>query len=209
VLSAPGKRGKWEEAEIYGNMEEEWRKYLVLWSRYGLDTASCLEIGCGVGRFTPQLLKTFGTVHAVDVSEGMIARARNVAPGAIFHAGDGRTLPLPPSSVSAVFSTLVFQHLCESNVAAYFDESYRVLTGGGTLLVQMPFHLLPYPGGLQRHLYEALRKALVPLNALAGVVRRMQYTSSCARKTVSRLERIGFADVQITLPASVVMARKP
>src|SRR5689334_10746121 len=116
VASARGReRGgahPWSDAEFHELGARHWAAFQPAWRRYGLDYASCLEIGCGAGRMTAQLAREFGIVHAVDVSRGMIdyAAERVTGTNVQFHLTDGGSLPIPPASVTAVFSTHVFQH---------------------------------------------------------------------------------------------------
>jgi SAM-dependent methyltransferase len=208
VLTDPNKRGAWTEEEFYRSGAGSWPAYLSLWERYGLDKTACAEIGCGAGRITAQLVNTFHVVHAIDVSEGMIAMARKAVPDATYHLIDGYTIPLGSGSVSAACSVLVFQHLSDAEVRSYFSEIHRILSGGGSMMVQMPFHQFPYAGGVQGKIYEAMRRILSPFNFLAGYVKRMQYRTFGAPDIARRLEAIGFLDVQIVMPMSVVMGRK-
>jgi SAM-dependent methyltransferase len=95
----------WTEAEFYALGESDWMDFQRHWQQYGLETGSCLEIGCGAGRITKQLAMSFDRVYAVDVSEHMIARARKaVDSGNVeFSIIDGLHLPQSDCSVSAIF----------------------------------------------------------------------------------------------------------
>ena len=150
VASVPGKeRGSlhpWTAEEFYENGRREWALHLARWKAYGLDTASCVEIGCGAGRITRQLGETFGEVHGVDVSEGMlaVAMANCTAPNLHFHLTDGAALPLPDGSVSAAFSSFVFQHFDTLEHGAHtFAAIARALRPGGTLFITLPIHEWP------------------------------------------------------------------
>src|SRR5256885_5891420 len=136
----------WTDEEFYERGRAHWERFLPEWQRYGLDPAHCLEIGCGAGRITAQLARTFTTVHAVDVSEAMIAyaAARVTSPNVHFQVTDGMVLPLERASVTAVFSTHVFQHFDSLEQATrYFGEVARVLAPGGTLMIHLPVHRWP------------------------------------------------------------------
>ncbi len=135
----------WTEDEFYALGASDWHDFERHWQHYGLRSASCLEIGCGAGRMTRQLSAAFTRVHAVDVSEGMIARARQaVGPNVEFAVIDGLHLPLPDAAVTAVFSTHVLQHLDSVEIGlSYFREFHRVLAPGGTLMVHLPLYQLP------------------------------------------------------------------
>src|SRR5258708_2555315 len=70
-----GGASPWTDEEFYALGESDWQDFLRHWRQYGIDTRSCLEIGCGAGRITRQLAKSFDRVYGVDVSEDMIRRA--------------------------------------------------------------------------------------------------------------------------------------
>ena len=136
----------WTEEEFYAVGQSDFQDFLHQWQHYGLNSASCLEIGCGAGRLTKQLAATFQKVYAVDVSADMIARARNaVGSNVQFSLIDGLHLPHSDNSVTAVFSALVLQHLDNAELGfTYFREFFRVLEPGGTLMIQIPLYRQPY-----------------------------------------------------------------
>jgi SAM-dependent methyltransferase len=95
-----------------------------------------LEIGCGVGRMTRMLARIFAQVTALDISDEMVARAReNTAdlPNVSVLLGDGATLrPLASDAYDFVFSFIVFQHIPSLEIiASYCREAHRVLKPGG------------------------------------------------------------------------------
>ena len=93
-----------------------------------------------------QLAKYFKVVHAVDVSEGMIAYARkHVNSSAVyFHLTDGVEIPLPDHSVSAIFTCHVFQHFNSiGHATKYLKEISRVLQPGGSMMIHLPIYAWP------------------------------------------------------------------
>jgi ubiquinone/menaquinone biosynthesis C-methylase UbiE len=136
----------WTDREFYDLGRADWADFVAHWEKYGVDKRACLEIGCGAGRMTAPLSEYFDAVHAIDVSEEMIAHARNhiVRQNVSFHVVDGSTIPLSDASVNAAFSTHVFQHLdSEDDATCYFQEIFRVLGNGGSLMIHLP--LLAWP----------------------------------------------------------------
>ena len=106
-----------------------------------------LDLGCGVGRFTPALADTFGgPVYGVEPS----ARMREVAEAGAAHLAvtylDGRAeaIPLADKSCDLVLMFLSFHHVRDRHEAA--AEIARVLRPGGRILVRSTFadrvHLL-------------------------------------------------------------------
>jgi len=100
--------------------------------------AVVLDLGCGIGRVARELAPHVGELHAVDVSEEMIAQARAyVGPGARirFHVNDGRSLgALGDETVDLAFSLLTMHHVTRSAFAGYLGELGRVLRPGGRFL---------------------------------------------------------------------------
>ena len=101
-----------------------------------------LEIGCGPGRIIRPMSKIFGEIHGVDVSDEMIARARENLKGiphAHVHATHGSDLaPFADESFDMVYSYAVFQHIPSSAVVFnYLREARRVMKTGGLMRVQI------------------------------------------------------------------------
>ena len=101
-----------------------------------------LEIGCGVGRMTRVLADRARSVIALDVSDEMLARARELNPGlrgVRWVLGDGRTLGVcEPASVDACVSTVVLQHIPDPAITlGYVRELGRVLRPGGWAALQV------------------------------------------------------------------------
>lgn len=136
----------WTDAEFYALGDSDWRDFEAHWKRYGYAAGTFAEIGCGAGRITRQLARTFARGHALDVSEDMMRYAsshidaRNVE----WHLTQGLRMPLDDNSVDGVFSCHVFQHLpSEEAGRAYFAEIMRTLKPGGTLMIHLPIHMFP------------------------------------------------------------------
>ncbi len=99
-----------------------------------------LDLGCGVGRFTPALADTFGgPVYGVEPA----ARMRQIAIESAAHPAvrylDGRAedIPLPADSCDAVLMCLIIHHV--DDVAAGVAEISRVLRPGGRVLIRNTF----------------------------------------------------------------------
>lgn len=95
-----------------------------------------VEIGCGVGRMTRPLAARGRSVRALDVSERMLALAREHNPqldNVEWILGDGSSLaPIAAASADACFSHVVFQHIPDPELTlGYVREMGRVLRPGG------------------------------------------------------------------------------
>ncbi len=105
-----------------------------------------LEIGCGPGRLMRPMSRHFLEIHGVDVSDEMIARAKEKLKditNAHAHSTDGASLTLfPDAHFDFIYSYAVFQHIPSRDVVyQYLREIHRVLKPGG--LVRMQFNGLP------------------------------------------------------------------
>ena len=115
-----------------------------LFGRLGADPrgGTCIEVGCGPGRMTAVLAERFDGVVAVDVSAGMLERARAAvtSPNVDFRLVEGDRLDSVEGGIAdALVCYLVLQHLPERRVVLrYLEEFARVLSPGGSAFVQLP-----------------------------------------------------------------------
>jgi SAM-dependent methyltransferase len=142
-----GEGGAWQDVDFYRFGASDWSEFVLRWERFGLDKTSCVEVGCGAGRITASLVRDFGEVHALDVSEGMLNYARPRVPDAKFYLTDGVHIPLGDHSMTAAFSCHVLQHLdAPEDAVPIFAEVNRVLTHGATLMIHLPIYNWPLGG---------------------------------------------------------------
>jgi len=191
------------------------------WEHYGMRRGRCVEIGCGAGRMTSALARTFDTVLAVDVSEHQVARARELlgpaARNVDFQVVDEPVIPAADASADAVFSCHVFQHLPGKRaVATYLREAYRVLRPGGTVCFHLPVpgaHL----GSHQSPLWYWLRNLYKRAKRFFGVVNIAEYHRYDANEVLLLLTGLGYRDVELRIFAmtsngdyhSYFLARRP
>jgi SAM-dependent methyltransferase len=162
------------ETEVYvGDPARGEEELASLFGRLGADPRGgvCVEVGCGPGRMTGALAERFDRVVAVDVSPGMIARAREevTAPNVAFREVSGERLDgVADASADVAVCYLVLQHLPSRRlVRAYVREVARVLRPGGEAFVQLPV----LDGGLVPRLWRGLRTPVARISkpALRGV----------------------------------------
>ncbi len=96
-----------------------------------------LDAGCGTGNFALKLARRGCRVTGVDISPGMLARAREHARAAGLQIrlvrADIRRLPLPDACYDTVYSMTAVEFIPELDVA--HAELMRVLRPGGRLLI--------------------------------------------------------------------------
>jgi ubiquinone/menaquinone biosynthesis C-methylase UbiE len=100
------------------------------------DSRRALEIGCGPGRLLRPMSRYFGEIHGIDVSDEMIAQARQKLRGVphahVHHAGGSDLAMFEDGSFDFVYSYAVFQHIPSAAVVfSYLRETVRVLKPGG------------------------------------------------------------------------------
>jgi SAM-dependent methyltransferase len=101
-----------------------------------------LEIGCGPGRLMRPMSRHFGEIHGIDVSDEMIAQARQKLrdiPWAHAHHASGSDLAeFSSDHFDFVYSYAVFQHIPSAEVVfSYLRETIRVLKPGGFARLQI------------------------------------------------------------------------
>ncbi len=100
-----------------------------------------LDYGCGNGENSLPLVKRGARVIGLDVSEDLLALARQrlalhgVRDRAVFTAASAHDIPLPDNSVDAVMGIAILHHL---DLALAAREIRRVLKPGGLAIFQEP-----------------------------------------------------------------------
>jgi cyclopropane fatty-acyl-phospholipid synthase-like methyltransferase len=98
------------------------------------DGARVLDLGCGSGVPSTQVLAQRFAVTGVDLSAGQLAAARRNVPGARLVQGDLATIELPARSWDAVTAFYALAHVPRSEHAAVFARVARWLVPGGLFL---------------------------------------------------------------------------
>jgi trans-aconitate 2-methyltransferase len=149
-----------------------------------------LDAGCGSGRVTAALVERVprGRVYGVDVSESMVAHAREALNGRATILCQGLVQLDLPEPVDAAFSNATFHWIHDHD--ALFAALHREMKPGARLVAQC--------GGKGN--IESFRRAADEVAAeepftpfFAGWRRPWNYAD--AEETAARLERAGFTDV--------------
>jgi len=132
---------EWSGQARYAGVDySDWKRSLVeaLIEPYARG-ADVLEIGCGHGRWSGEILAFCRTLTLSDLGESCIescrrrfAEANNVR----YEVSDGVTLPADlDESIDFVWSFDAFVHMDQSVIAAYMREIGRVLRPGGRAVI--------------------------------------------------------------------------
>ncbi len=100
-----------------------------------------LDIGCGNARDIARIAACGGHVIGVDISEGMVAAARQEVErmgikGITLQVGDATCLDFPDASFDKLLCSEVIEHIPDAPQA--LREMHRVLKPGGTLVLSTP-----------------------------------------------------------------------
>ena len=148
----------------------------------------CVDLGSGRGTDAIRLAESTGPdgyVYGIDISDGMIEKARRnagklgVENGEFLHT-NLETLPLDDESVDLVISNCTINHADDKQLV--WNEIHRILRKGGRFVVSDIYSLQPVPDEY-RNDPEAVAECW------AGSVTRSEYAG--------QLEKAGFRDVQI------------
>ena len=137
---------------------------------------SVLDLGCGIGRFTPALADAFGgPAYGVEPSDRMraIAEADAGHPRVTYVKGTAEAIPLPDEACDAALLYFVWHHVVDRAAAA--RELARVVRPDGRLLIRtcfadrMPelwwYRHFPRAREVDRAMYETLVEVLDTLGA--------------------------------------------
>lgn len=152
-------------------LDRRWRRRAVRELSTSNFQLSILDVACGTGDLTLDLLRRGHRVTGVDLSEQMLALARRKAAAARFQLADAEALPFPDASFDAVtcaFGIRNFVHLEKG-----LDEMLRVLKPGGRLVI---LELATPDSPLLRPFYDLYARRVIPLLGRLLARNRQAYT---------------------------------
>jgi ubiquinone/menaquinone biosynthesis C-methylase UbiE len=130
----PEKYDQWFETPI-GKVVREFESRLLLEMALPGKGERILDVGCGTGIFTLDLLAADSRVTGLELSLPMLQRAGNKAAGHPFHMvqGDMRRLPFADSSFDKTVSVTAIEFLKDARGGV--AELFRVTKPGGLVVV--------------------------------------------------------------------------
>jgi SAM-dependent methyltransferase len=97
-----------------------------------------IDMGCGTGNYTAALQQVAERVIGIDISMGMLQRARTKFPTIQFVQGDITCLPFSSNTFDGAFAIQVLHHIKEKEL--FIREAYRVLRKGACLAIDSCSH---------------------------------------------------------------------
>jgi SAM-dependent methyltransferase len=161
------------------------------------------DLGCGPGQVARYLHDRGLSVFGLDLSTEMLAQARRLNPGIQFEHGTMPAIPRDDESLGGITAFYSIIHLPRPQLAAAFDEMFRVLRPAGTLLVA--FHLGPE----DRHIEEFLGQSVSMdffFFTRSEIEHRLEESGFFIIESV---EREPYPEVEHQSRRAYILARKP
>ncbi len=139
----PEKYDRWFETPV-GRLVREYENRVILELARPGRGERVLDVGCGTGVFTRDLLAAGSRVTGCELSFPMLRRAAEKAAGAAFHPvlGDMRRLPFANGSFDRTISVTAIEFLDDAREAV--AEFFRVTRPGGLVFVASLNSLSPW-----------------------------------------------------------------
>jgi ubiquinone/menaquinone biosynthesis C-methylase UbiE len=171
--------------ELFTKTVEDWARFysdskpatlnaqnLISRRRFALDMletrispgSNVLDIGCGTGHLAGELMQRGYAACGVDLSEAMVAYAREHYDPDRFRVGDIEQIPFPDNTFDAVMCLGVMEYLEKDEHA--LREMWRVLKPGGHAVITTPSLVCPF-----FHMDMAVQKMRVAARPLVGLFR--------------------------------------
>jgi ubiquinone/menaquinone biosynthesis C-methylase UbiE len=229
---------KYQDAASYDPVVEEFERFtervtlpiatrLVTCARLP-QGAAVLDVGCGTGvvtRLAAQAVGADGHVTGIDLSEGMLRKARvladaeRIGPRVELVRGDAESLPLPSARFDAVLSLYALRHFPDPARAT--AEMLRVCKPGGRVIIGVgsapPLASAASVAAAARRIGDALKRPLgrAPLYATAyldGLIDRVlpqadtgrdaswahEHGGHFSRPVAELMRRAGFEAVEVS-----------
>ncbi len=122
------------DRRYYGGRGGSYYDHICGYVRESLpEKGTILDLGCGTGLFLAGYIAGGGAGTGLDLSRGMIQKARERCPYSEFTVGTAEHIPFRDNTFDAVSSLLAFSYLREPEKV--LAEAYRVIRPGGSIAV--------------------------------------------------------------------------
>jgi len=161
------------------------------------------DLGCGPGQTTAYLKNLGVEISGLDISEGILERARVLWPDIHFEKGSLLDLAFDNDSIAGAVAFYAMVHFTEEQVKLALQEVFRVLRPGGLFL--FTFHI----GQETIHLDEFLGKE-VDIDVMffpADFISRCLI--DCGFERIEMIEREPYPEVEYQSRRAYVFAKKP
>lgn len=134
----PGQVWNWESPAG----KRRWARRVKMLGSHLQPEMTVLELGCGTGYFTSELVRSGAEIVAIDVSPDLleIARTQHAAPNVRYELQNAYAMSYPDGSFDSVLGSSVLHHL---EIQPALREIHRVLKPGGTIFFTEPNMLNP------------------------------------------------------------------
>src|SRR3972149_381895 len=122
--------------------KERWRRRVNMLTSHILPAMNVLELGCGTGYFTKELVKTGAQITAIDISDDLLSIAKQTVQSSCveFRIENAYNMSFPDMCFDSVVGSSVLHHL---EIDEALSECYRVLKPGGSVYFTEPNMLNP------------------------------------------------------------------
>jgi SAM-dependent methyltransferase len=157
-----------------------------------------LDVACGTGAVARRASASDATVVGVDLNDGMLALARQLAPSARFVPGDAAALPFPAHSFDLVYCQQGLQFMADP--AAALRSMFQVLRPGGRIAVALWRDLALSPGFAA--LVDALDRHVGPDagNVLRGPFAMGEHTAVAGLAAAAGFDAVRVSNVCLAVP---------
>ena len=138
--------------------KKRWKRRVKMLTDFILPESKLLELGCGTGYFTKEIIKTGAEIIAIDISPDLINAAKGCirASNVRFIVDNAYSMSFRDEQFDYVIGSSVLHHL---QINSAVNEIYRVLKHGGKIAFTEPNMMNPQI---------ALQKNIPFLKKLAG-----------------------------------------
>ena len=179
------------------------RILLQAFAKENSDKGKCIDLGCGPGQTTKFLSDNgFKDIIGTDISDGMIAKAKELFSTLNFEVADMLKLQYSDKTFSSAIAFYAIVHFTQAQLKIAFKEIHRVLKDKGQFLFS--FHIgdevirntnfLDAGGEIDFYFFET--ETILELLKEAGF------------KTIDVIERLPYADVEYPSKRAYIWVEK-